>query len=227
VLAALLPAQGLVLPGPLDYDLVLAEAGVFAVAVRDGAATVRPLERPRPRRETAFRVSAAAAPLAELLAGQGPPVRRFTGPLRVTGRRRSEGRHALAALAAAPPSLPDVAAAGARIEPADVWRILARALDPAWTRGHAFSVVQEVTGEGGGRWRLTVADGGGATVAEDVPDPGPDATVTRSREALDAALRGEPVPPGGQPRIRGDRAAVALLHAWTERLRGGDGPAPA
>ena len=33
-------------------------------------------------------------------------------------------------------------------------------------------------------------------------------------------LRGEPVPPGARPVVRGDRAVVALLKAWMDRAQG-------
>ena len=45
------------------------------------------------------------------------------------------------------------------------------------------------------------------------PEGGADATVTMTREAFGQLLRGEPVPAGQRPSIRGDRAAVALLKA--------------
>jgi hypothetical protein len=35
-------------------------------------------------------------------------------------------------------------------------------------------------------------------------------------------LRGERAPSGERPAVRGDRAAVALLRAWTERAQGQD-----
>ena len=40
------------------------------------------------------------------------------------------------------------------------------------------------------------------------------------REAFGHLLRGEPVPPGHRPHIRGDRAAVALLKRWLDRAQG-------
>ena len=220
VLTGLLPALGLAIEGPLDLDLVLAEGGVLAVSVEDGATTVRPLDRPRSRRGADARLSAAAAPLADLLAGHGPAPRRFTGPLRLTGRRRDRARAALAALPGGAPGLAAAVAAGARVEPADVWRLLALAVDPAWTRGHAFTVAQEVTGEGGGTWYLTASDDGLAAGGTPPPEGEPAAAVTLSRAALDAMLRGEDAPAGERPRVRGDRAAVALLKEWMDRVRG-------
>jgi hypothetical protein len=51
----------------------------------------------------------------------------------------------------------------------------------------------------------------------------PDAVVTMSRATYLHVLRGEPAPSGERPAIRGDRAAVALLRAWTERAQGHGG----
>lgn len=101
------------------------------------------------------------------------------------------------------------------------------AIHPSWTRGHVFTVAQEVTGPGGGTWLVTVADGAPVTVAPATPGaPAPDATVTLTRGAFDAHLRREPPPPGERPRVRGDRAAVALLKAWTDRAQGDPAPDP-
>ena len=47
--------------------------------------------------------------------------------------------------------------------------------------------------------------------------------MTMSRSAFLHLLRGEPAPSGERPAIRGDRAAVALLRAWTERAQGTGG----
>jgi hypothetical protein len=41
-----------------------------------------------------------------------------------------------------------------------------------------------------------------------------------SLAAFTHLLRGEAAPSGERPTVRGDRAAVALLRAWTERARG-------
>jgi hypothetical protein len=41
-----------------------------------------------------------------------------------------------------------------------------------------------------------------------------------TRAAFDRLLKDEPPAPGERPLVRGDRAAVALLKAWTDRARG-------
>ena len=37
-----------------------------------------------------------------------------------------------------------------------IYRALAYAIDPEWTKGHRFSVAYEIQGEGGGRWVVSV-----------------------------------------------------------------------
>ena len=53
----------------------------------------------------------------------------------------------------------ELAQLGAPVDPDLLYRSLAYAIDPEWTRGHNFRVGYEVAGEGGGRWHLDVGDG--------------------------------------------------------------------
>jgi len=189
------------------------------VTVADGRAKVAPLRRPRSRRGIDFRLEGSVLALAELLAGHGRRPRRLQGPVRLSGRRRRRVRE-LGALALTGASLGDAARAGASLEPGDVFAAFPYAIHPSWTRGHAFTVAQEVVGHG--TWLVTVADGkpveAGRGPAPDAPLP--DAAVTFTRDAYEALLRGEPAPPGQRPRVRGDRAAVARLKGWTDRALG-------
>jgi len=41
-----------------------------------------------------------------------------------------------------------------------------------------------------------------------------------TRAAFERLLRDEPADPAERPLVRGDRAAVAILKAWTDRARG-------
>ena len=88
LLAALLPAQGAALDGPLGYDLTIAGTGTFSVAIAGGRAFVEPLERPRHRGDAEFHLSGDPLLLAELLAGVDHRIGRFFGPVRVRGRKR-------------------------------------------------------------------------------------------------------------------------------------------
>src|SRR5262249_33804181 len=49
VLAALLPAQGAVIEGPLAYDLTISGVGTYSVAIAGGRAFVEPINHPRGR----------------------------------------------------------------------------------------------------------------------------------------------------------------------------------
>ena len=218
LLVALLPAQGAAIEGPLGYDLTIREAGTFAVGIAGGRASVEQIDVPRPRGIAEFHLTADALVLAELLAGVEHRIGRFFGPARVRGRKRRVKE--LRALRAGTATLAEAARAGARLDPSLVYRLLAYAVHPTWTRGHDFTIAQEITGAPLETWYLTASDGAGVTVSATAPPEPPDATVTMSRQVFDALLREEPVPSGRRPVVRGDHAAVAVMHAWTQRAQG-------
>ena len=93
--------------------------------------------------------------LAELLAGErrsGGSARGVRSPAAASGARalpRSRRR----------PSLADAVRAGARLEPALVYRALPFAVAPEWTRGHVFTVAQEIVEFGPRAWYVTARDG--------------------------------------------------------------------
>ena len=218
LLAALLPAQSALLDAALSYDLTVTGTGTFGVDVVGSRTYVERLDRPRPRAKADFHLTGDPLALAELLAGVDHRIRRFFGPLRARGRRRQLKR--LWVLPAGAISLTDAARAGAALDPELVYRTLAYAVHPSWTRGHAFTVAQAVTGEPAQTWFVTARDGAGLSVSSSLPGAEPDATVSMSRPAFDRLLRGEPVPRGERPSVRGDREAVELLRAWTLRAQG-------
>jgi hypothetical protein len=218
LLVALLPAQGAVIEGPLAYDLTIREAGTFAVAIAGGRASAEQIDFPRPRGVAAFHLTADAVILSELLAGVEHRVGRFFGPARFRGRKRR--LRELQALPPAGATLTEAARAGARLDPALVYRLLTYAVHPTWTRGHDFTIAQAITGAPPETWYLTAADGAGVSVSGTAPDREPDATVTMSRETFDRLLRQEPVGSDQRPVVHGDHSAVAAMHAWTERVQG-------
>ena len=67
---------------------------------------------------------------------------------------------------------------------------------------------------------MSVRDGEEIVVTEIAPEAPPDATVTMTRAAFERLLRNEPPDPAERPLVHGDRAAVAILKAWTDRARG-------
>ena len=214
----LVPVQHAIVDTPVEYDLTIRGSGTYAISVAGHAASARRIPGPRPRRESAFHVTTDVVTLAELLAGVEQRMRRWRGPLRVRGRKR--GAAALRdQLAGTQLDLAAAARFGARLEPDLVFRTFAYAIHPAWTKGHAFTVAQEVLDPTPERWIVVVRDGAPVAVERPASTP-PDATVTMSSAAFAHLLRGEPAPRGERPCIRGDRAAVALLHGWTERAQG-------
>jgi hypothetical protein len=217
VLAALLPAQAVAVAGPLNYDVTIREVGTFGVAIGGGRASVERIASPHPRSVADFHLIGDAVTIAELLAGVGHRIGRFFGPIRARGRKRR--LKDLRPLTAGTISLEDAARAGARLEPELVYRTLAYAVHPSWTRGCDFTIAQEITGDQQETWHLTARDGAGLTVSDTAPAE-PDAAVTMSRDVFDRLLRGEPVPNGRRPSVRGDRKAVDQMRAWTERARG-------
>ncbi len=215
LLVALAPAQGAAVEGPLAYDLTVRELGTFAVGVGNGAARVRRLAQPRPRKEARFHLDADALTLTELLAGEPRKLGRIGPRPKLKGRRRRAA--ALHALGQSELSLAQAAAAGARLDPALVYRLLPFAVDPAWTRGSVFTVAQAIAER---TWYVSARDGAPLRVSEDAPPTPPDATVTMTAAAFEHLLRGEPPEHGARPIVRGDHDAVAALKAWTDRARG-------
>ena len=218
LLAALLPAQGVAIEGPLAYDLTIREAGSFAVTIAGGRASVEPIDVPRPRSVAAFHLTADALVLAELLAGVQHRIGRFFGPARVRGRKRRVKE--LWALPASNAALADAARAGARLDPGLAYRLLAYAVHPTCTRGYDFTIEHVITGAPSETWYLTAADGAGVSVSSSPPAEAPDATVTMSREGFDCLLRDQPVPAGRRPDVHGDHSAVAAMRGWTQRAQG-------
>jgi hypothetical protein len=219
LLAALLPAQSAVLSAPLDYDLTIAEAGTFAVTIDGALARVEARPTPRGRGHAEFHLSADALTLAELLAGVDHRIGRWRGRARFSGSRRK-----LAVLRALPAATIDLAAAaraGADLEPALVYRTLSYAVHPSWTRGERFTLAQEITGPQPETWYLSARDGAGMTVSANPPEAGVEATVSMSRATFALLLRGEPVPSGARPVVRGDRRVVDLARAWMDRAQRG------
>ena len=121
--------------GPVDYDITIAEVGTFAVTVAGGRAYVKDLEQPRGRREAEFHLSADPLTLAELIAGVPHKIGRFRGAARVSGRKRR--LKPLKAIPAATLSLAEAARAGARLEPALIYRTFPYVIHAAWSRDHA------------------------------------------------------------------------------------------
>jgi hypothetical protein len=219
LLAALLPAQAAALATPLDYDITIAEAGTFAVKLDARGAHVHARPEPRGRPHADFHLSADALTFAELLAGVDHRIGRWRGPARFSGSRRK--LDVLRALPATSISLSEAARAGATLEPSLVYRTLSYAVHPSWTRGERFTLAQEITGERPETWYLSARDGAGMTVSASPPEEGVEATVSMARKTFGLMLRGEDVPSGARPTVRGELRVVELVRAWMDRARRG------
>jgi hypothetical protein len=217
LLTALLPAQGAAIEGPLAYDVTIGEAGTYGIAIAGGRASVERLDGPHSRSVADFHLIGDPVMLAELLAGVDHRIGRFFGPVRARGRKRRLKQ--LRPLANGTIGLAEAARAGARLDPELVYRVLGYAVHPSWTRGHSFTIAQEITGDPPETWYLTARDGAGITVSSAAPEE-PAATVSMSREAFDRLLREDPIPAGRRPCVKGDLEAVAQMRAWTQRARG-------
>ena len=214
LLAALLPAQGAFLAGDIDYDLTIREVGTFAITVAGGRTSVRPLRRPRSRREAELHVTLHALTLAELLAGRSRRVGRVLAPIKLRGSRRRLAM--LGELTTVRCLLGDLARAGARLDPALLARALPFAIDARDTDGHHFTVAQEIVDGTPRRWLISVAGRRGLSVSAGPSDERPDARVTMTRETFDRLLRGERPDRSQKPWVRGDFVAVDAVRAWIE-----------
>jgi hypothetical protein len=215
----LVPVQRALVTPPLEYDLTIRGSGTYAISVGEAAAVARSVGGPRPRGEASFHATADIVTLAELLAGVEKRMGRWIGSVKVHGRRR-DAEALRAALRRSDLDLGAAARAGADLDPDLVFRAFAYAIHPSWTKGHAFTVVQEIDGPRTLRWHLAVRDGKPITVERRAPAAPPDAVVSMTRAAFTHLLRGENPPSGERPVVRGDRAVVALLKGWTDRAQG-------
>lgn len=225
LLLSLVPAQGLVVARSLDFDLDLAQAGVYAVLLDNGRGHLRELAAPRPRREVDFRLRVAAPALAELLIAGGAAAARDRRSVRVAATRRR--RRALRLLPPACLDLERLAEAGVWADPALCLRALVYLIDPAWTRGHRFVVAQEIADGAWAPWHVVVDDGAPVTVAHQPPPEPPAAHV---RFAGPAAFQRRLAGSAGMAEkaaIRGDARAVDLLGEWVRRAQAGGPAAPA
>ena len=177
------------------------------------------MQTPRSRKQAAFHLTADIVTLTELLAGVEKRMGRWFGSIRVQGARRS-AEQLRDTLAGNQLDLAAAAQAGAELEPGLVFRSFAYVIHPAWTKGHTFTVANEIADPSPERWHVAVADGAPVAVERRAPADPPDAVVVMTRAAFAHLLKGEPAPSGERPVIRGDRAAVAALKAWTDRAQG-------
>jgi ribonucleoside-diphosphate reductase beta chain len=220
-----LPVTAKRINGELTYDLTVQGWGTYRVSKQNGSASVEEYpERPdvdRPDPGVDFTMVMDARTLAHMAAGASPARLMLDGRLRIRGKRRRALK--LRAMADGELDLAQVLRAGAEIDPDLLYRSLEYLIDPAWTKGHRFTVVYDLDGKS---WQVEVRDGNRPTVATGRPSGRPDATVQLSMETFRSLLNGELAPTEamqkGLTRVEGKMHPVTLLGRWMERAQGRD-----
>ncbi|HEY5316726.1 MAG TPA: hypothetical protein VIJ20_02010, partial [Solirubrobacteraceae bacterium] len=209
----LLPAQGLVVAGPVRYDIVLDGGDCWAVTGTGDEVCVEVLDTPRPLEEVDFRIEGDLAGLGRLLLYR-PLRRRLSRRVaRLRGDRRAFS--ALEWLVREPVGLPELHASGISLEPELALLLVAQMIDPSWTAGERFTIGHESPGAGG-RVYLLIRDGARPRVSHE-PPLGPVATTIRCPdERLLPLLAGED---DVDVALRGATAPVALVRAWIARAQ--------
>jgi hypothetical protein len=211
---ALLPGQAGLLRKPLRYALTIGGRGTYSVSVdRDTVEVNR--ENVPGSAAVDVRVAGSAAALAPLVGGGA---RRKLPGVRIEGRRRR--LRPLLRARRAPTDLARLLERGAKPGPELVLAVLTAAVDPAWTRGHRFSVVYDVTD--GEPIEVEVRDGQPLAVG---PPPAeraepPAARIAIRADAVLPFLARCHLPADERILLTGEGHPVALLHGWFDRAQG-------
>ncbi len=218
-----LPVAAAKLPDGMSYRLELDGVGAWTVSSLGGRAKVAEVLAGADLNGETFAISTDAETLARVASGRNPVGPLMNGRLKLRGRRRK----ALALRKLDPEAGPrELARLGHPVDPDLVFRSLAYAIEPEWTRGHGFTVAYELVGEGGGAWRVEVDDG--AVRVERGLGEDPDALVRLRYTDWLELLSGELTPPDamrlGKTEVEGSIPPVTLLGRWIDRAAGIDGP---
>jgi ribonucleoside-diphosphate reductase beta chain len=218
-----LPAAAAKLPEGMSYRLELDGLGAWTVSSFGGRAKVAEVLAGADLNGEAFAISTDAETLAKVASGRNPVGPLMSGRLKLRGRRRK----ALALRRLEADAGPrDLARLGQRVDADLVFRSLAYAIEPEWTRGHRFTVAYQLVGEGGGTWRVEVDDG--RVRVERGLGENADAIVRIRYTDWLALLSGELTPPDamrlGKTEVEGSIPPVTRLGRWIDRAEGIDGP---
>jgi ribonucleoside-diphosphate reductase beta chain len=218
-----LPAAAATLPPDLSYRLELEGLGAWTVTPNGGPAEVTEASPGADLNGEAFGLYTDPATLARVASGKSPLAALIRGRIKLRGRRRK----ALALRRLSQDAGPrDLARLGVPVDADLVFRSLAYAIEPEWTRGHRFSVVYQLVGEGGGTWRVDVEDG--RVRVERGEGESPDAIVRIRYSDWIALLSGEITPPDsmrlGLTEIEGKIFPVTRMGRWIDRAEGVDQP---
>ncbi|HSD22987.1 MAG TPA: SCP2 sterol-binding domain-containing protein [Solirubrobacterales bacterium] len=218
-----LPAVAAKLPDGISYRLELDGLGAWTVSSVGGRAKVAEVLAGADLNGETFAISTDAETLARVASGRNPVRPLMNGRLKLGGRRRKALALRKLDLDAGPREL---ARLGHPVSADLVFRSLAFAIEPEWTRGHRFSVAYELVGEGGGSWRVEVDDG--SVRVERGLGEDPDALVRIRYSDWLKLLSGELTPPDamrlGKTEVEGKIPPVTQLGRWIDRAEGIDGP---
>jgi ribonucleoside-diphosphate reductase beta chain len=219
-----LPAAAAALPPGLNYRLEIDGLGAWSVRPSGGPAEVTAVPGGPDLDGDAFAIETDARTLARLAAGASPVAALIRRRLRLRGKRRKALALRRLSNEAGPRQLARI---GAPVDPDLVFRSLAYAIEPEWTRGQRFTVLYQLVGEGGGSWRVSVDDGRVA-VGRGRGEGEPDAVVRLEVENWIKLLSGELTPSEsmrrGSTELEGRIFPVTLLGRWIDRAEGVDGP---
>ena len=216
-----LPAAAASLPPGLSYRLELEGLGAWTVNPLGDRAEVTEAAEGADLNGEAFSISTDPETLASVASGRSPIGALARGRIKLRGRRRK----ALALRHLSPDAGPrDLARLGVPVEPDLVFRSLAYAIEPEWTRGHSFTVAYELVGEGGGAWRVEVDDG--RVRVERGLGESPDSVVRVRYSDWLRLLSGELTPSDamrlGYTEVDGRIFPVTRMGRWIDRAEGID-----
>ena len=219
-----LPVAAASLPNGLSYRLELDDLGAWRVS-RNGRrhAEVTQVSPGGELNGDAFAISTDPRTLAELAAGRSRLGAILRGRLKLRGKLRKT----VALRRLSPDAGPrELARAGLPVDADLLYRSLAYAIEPEWTKGYRFKLVYELLGDGGGAWTITVDDGSVACERGAVTDP--DATVRMRHSDWLRLLTGDLDPTEatrqGLTELEGDVPAITIMGRWIDRAEGSDGP---
>ncbi|WP_027007210.1 hypothetical protein [Conexibacter woesei] len=208
VVVGLLPLQAELVPAPFAYILDVDAGGTHRVAIGDGEIRVGLPSGS----QTIGAEPRAAGPLEKLV-----PLATGGTSWRLPGARVSQRRQLKKLIKARrrPVGLQELAETGIAPSPGLLLTVLARAVDPAWTKG----LTVDIAPEQADRWRVAASGIGPlAILPADGAPPAP-ATLHVSAGRLAAVLAGTADP--SDAHVEGDLAAVRTLLHWFDRAQRG------
>jgi hypothetical protein len=216
LLLALLPAQRAADPHAVAYDLVLGDLACAQVTVSSASIHVEMAQAARPPAAVDFQLVGDLATVARLLVA-GRLRRRL--PSRRRARIRGDRRRlvALDQLVGAQLGLPELIAAGVKLDPALALTLVATAIEPGWTAGERFTIAHRDSAVAAPDAYLHVRDGREPLVWTELPH-GPVATVVVCpADELLGVLGGA----AGSAEVVGEERPVALVRQWLDRAQCG------